>query len=383
MSRKHLDDILSSDAEINETDSSLDNLNTDDFRIDIPENGKEHEIDEEGWLLSSGKPSESIDMLPMSSESSSSDLLYGIKDGFEKYSQDEGAEDYNDVPDIVTPPRERKRVRFNPGEKDDDNDDYADINPWDFKRQIRKLYREQLPDTYRIKNWRRPSKDLVGNFVELLENNVELASNNVFEKYSREIDRVLPDNEEQERLKDRLENQLFDVIYNIKKRLKRTKFPSKIWAENMNMEYVYAKGEAIKKRYENELNRAEAIERQVIREEEYLKSLQEDDQSRITEHKENLKKELTELSQNLHPSLSTALSNTFGLIKDSEMSHEKYKQDEITFNLKLKTDFTKPLLPSSDKSVKELLPELTEYDALINHIMDKLSNLINIPDSWN
>ena len=65
------------------------------------------------------------------------------------------------------------------------------------------------------------------------------------------------------------------------------------------------------------------------------------------------------------------------------MSHEKYKQDEITFNLKLKTDFTKPLLPSSDKSVKELLPELTEYDALINHIMDKLSNLINIPDSWN
>nr|5MU3_C Chain C, Central kinetochore subunit Okp1 [Kluyveromyces lactis NRRL Y-1140]5MU3_F Chain F, Central kinetochore subunit Okp1 [Kluyveromyces lactis NRRL Y-1140] len=52
----------------------------------------------------------------------------------------------------------------------------------------------------------------------------------------------------------------------------------------------------------------------------------------------------------MHPSLSVALSNTFGLIKDDKMSNEIYQQDKIDFNLKLKTDFSKPLISEKEEN---------------------------------
>ncbi|CDO96100.1 unnamed protein product [Kluyveromyces dobzhanskii CBS 2104] len=373
MSKRYLDDVLSSDAETSGSDSFSENLNIDDYRIDI--NGN---VDRDAHVEGTGQSTQNHGP-PYNLES-----VFGQPDDDDNLVGNDGdltpdvTEDHENsfVPDIVTPPRERKRVRFGANEKDDD-DDLDKVNPWDFKRLIRKLYKEQLPDTYQIRNWKRPPRDLLTTFIELIENNVQLVSDDIFEQYQQDLDRFFPDNDTQRELKDKVETNVFDITYNIKKKLKRAKVPSKIWVDNLHMEYVYAKGEYIKKRYEAELDRTEAIERQLLREEERMKTLQETEESNLKKHKELLTNDLTDLSKKLHPSLSVALSNTFGLIKDAKMSNDIYQRDQIDFNLRLKTDFSKPLMSKEEqKSIDETTVTLKSSRELADDIFNKFTDLL-------
>lgn len=365
MVRRYIDELPTSDSENSGSDSSFGELDTEDFRIDLidKDSHSNQQEDNNGRLLTPD--------------------LHSSERQFEELTPPGNinasvSEELNDVPDIITPPRERKRVRFNPDEK---NDDYKDLNPWDFKRVVRKLYKEQLPDTYDIKNWKRPSKELVANFIEVLESNVALASTEVFEQYSQDIDSVIPQISDQDELKDKIENEVFEFIYNIKKRLKRTKFPSKIWAENLSMEYVYAKGEVIKKRYENELEHAERMERQLLREEEILNGMRESQERRVLRHKRQLRDNLTELSKHLHPALSAALANNFGLIKDTELSQKNFEQDVAIFNLRLKTDFSQTLATEYSSAEHLALPEIVQNKVLKELIQEKLASLTDSRES--
>lgn len=375
MSKRYVDDILSSDAGSSDSDLSFENINGDDYRIDVDERdiGKRNTTSRAHDDLRAGPPYNLEGVFEMPEEP--------VTPRTENANNNELSDDYQDendntmVKDIVTPPRERKRVRFGVNEKDD-SEDYSNVNPWDFKRLIRKLYKEQLPDTYQIRNWKRPQRELVTSFIEMIENNVELASAEVFDQYGDELDRFYKSNGERDDLKEKLEVNVYDIIYNIKKRLKRTKFPSKIWVDNLDLEYVYAKGEFIKKRYESELDHAEEIERQLLREEEHVKSLKLEGEAKIKKHKETLTAELSELSKNLHPSLSTALTNSFGLIKDSQMSNTIYQRDKLDFNLRLKTDFSQPLkLDSDDTADNDVMQTLKSAQNLADEILGKLSNI--------
>ena len=375
MSKRYLDDVLSPDTGTSDSDSSIENLNADNYRIDIVnDNARRDDIDRiQSSNLNHEPPYNLEGVFAIDDDEHGDEMVRKDSDRRQDITEDN---DDSFVPDITTPPRERKRVRFGINEKGGD-EDFNNVSPWDFKRLIRKFYKEQLPDTYQIRNWKRPSKDMLTNFIDLIENNIELASEEVFKQYHQELNQLYPDSEEQAKLKDSLENKVFDTTYNIKKRLKRTKVPSKIWVDNLNMEYIYAKGESIKKRYKSELDRAEAIERQLIREEEHLKSLQEKGETQAKKRKQVLSKELSELSKTMHPSLSVALSNTFGLIKDDKMSNEIYQQDKIDFNLKLKTDFSKPLISEKEEnSLNGLTNAMDNNRELVNEIFGKISALL-------
>ncbi|AET40421.1 Okp1p Ecym_6013 [Eremothecium cymbalariae DBVPG len=310
MSKNILDEILSdSDISKDEDEGSMASLNADAFRLD----GKQP-TDGNGNMELFVRDEDSS---PLGKETANSNQVY-------RSISEDGSDE---VSDIKTPPRERKRVRFNAGQDAETDKDDDELNPWDLKRAVRKQFKEKLPENYEIKTWKRPPKHLIRSLLEIMEGNVERAAEDVMNKYSDECIHTLGP-EEFEKFQEDKKQVLFNMIGKLRSRLKRTKFPSRISDHALDIEYIYTKRNFIQQRYETELDNTEKVELQLVEEQQVLATIK-NQASQAT-----AKQLLEQLTADLHPSLNKAISNAYGLIKDQENTRETYLRDVDNLNLK-------------------------------------------------
>lgn len=256
------------------------------------------------------------------------------------YREDNESEFHSET--SVNPPvpfLDRKRVRFNKRVTDEaDSDKESALRPWEFKRAIRRGFREKLPNNYQIKRWKRPSRIMVGSVVQLLETNAESAMERVFKKYSSELRSTEQyDDNEISKIFRQKQSIMNDIVSKIKTQLKKSRFPSRISDRDLEIEYIVSKRRFIQKRYAEELINAERLEKELLKEQ----SLLEEVKVACANVKENNRNRLTErlIDNNLHPSLNNAMENAYGLITDSSRSQPDgqliYRRDVAELNLKI------------------------------------------------
>lgn len=274
----------------------------------------------------------------------------------------------------------KKQVRFNQHSDNKDEGDDSNIQPWEFRKVIRREYKEKLPNNYEIRNWRKPSKTMTSSVLQLLDNNVETALETVFVKYRPELERVTNNDLRQTgKILKQKQGIMEDIVTKIKQRLRRSKFPSRLADNDLDIEYIFAKRKYIQKRYEQELKNAERMEIELIREQEQL----ENDKRLCSSLKKSNTKKLTEkLVQNdLHPSLNRAMANAYGLTdshgQDSSLTDNQiYKKDTKELNLDTDVFNESELRNINDTAVEQLpgyIPSLKRY----NNASNELSKHIN------
>lgn len=271
----------------------------------------------------------------------------------------------------------RKQVRFNNKRDDEYSDQESRLHPWELKRVIRKEFREKLPNNYEIKRWKRPSRIMIGSVIQLLETNVETALAQVFKKYEPELQSILvSSNDQTSKIYRQKQSIMNDIVSKIKNQLKRSKFPSRISDRDLDIEYIVSKRKFIQKRYSEELNNAERLEKELLKEQKMLqeaqeacKNLRESNKSRLTER----------LVQNsLHPSLNKAVENAYGLITDKDKTHLTgqlaFKRDRDELNLHLTDKLESPAESVQvNQEIYNSLPSLQEYNRVSQDLRKNMS----------
>lgn len=291
------------------------------------------------------------------------------------YTGDEEEETEREEFGTISP--HRKQVRFNNKRDDAYSDQESRLNPWELKRVIRKEFREKLPNNYEIKRWKRPSRIMIGSVIQLLETNVETALDQVFKKYEPELQSILvSSNDQTSKIYRQKQSIMNDIVSKIKNQLKRSKFPSRISDRDMDIEYIVSKRKFIQKRYSEELNNAERLEKELLKEQKMLqeaqeacKNLRESNKSRLTER----------LVQNsLHPSLNKAVENAYGLITDKDKTHLTgqlaFKRDRDELNLQLTDKLESPAESVQvNQEMYNSLPSLQEYNKVSQDLRKNIS----------
>ncbi|QLL33546.1 hypothetical protein HG536_0E04570 [Torulaspora globosa] len=267
----------------------------------------------------------------------------------------------------------QKHVRFNSQRRKqpDSEEDTSPMHPWEFRRVIRKEFREKLPKNYEIKRWRRPSKAMVNSVIQLLETNVESSLRQVLKKYTPEL-QAIEHTENVDKIFRQKQSIMNDIISKIKSQLKKSKFPSRISDRELEIEYIVSKRKFIQNRYAEELMNAERLERELLREQTLLNELKASCEAVKMNNRTSLTKGLME--NNLHPSLNKAVENAYGLIADpsgSQVAGTLYKRDVTELNLKLKDPIkTSP----SQEEAANLLPGLNKSNQASAELYNNLSN---------
>lgn len=310
------------------------------------------------------------------------------------YTGDEEEETEREEFGILSP--HKKQVRFNNKRDEGYSDQESRLHPWELKRVIRKEFREKLPNNYEIKRWKRPSKIMIGSVIQLLETNVETALDQVFKKYESELQTILvSSNDQTSKIYRQKQSIMNDIVSKIKNQLKRSKFPSRISDRDLDIEYIVSKRKFIQKRYSEELNNAERLEKELLKEQKMLQEAQES----CKNLRENNKSRLTErLVQNsLHPSLNKAVENAYGLITDKDKTdltgQMAFKRDLNELNLELTDKLETPADSIQDnQEIYNSLPSLQEYNKVSQDLLKNISefakeeqqivikNLFNGPD---
>lgn len=265
----------------------------------------------------------------------------------------------------------RKHVRFNSQRRrGPDSDEDTSMHPWEFKKIIRKEFRDKLPKNYEIKRWRRPSKIMVNSVVQLLETNVESSLRQVLKKYTPEL-QAIEHTKNVDKIFRQKQSIMNDIISKIKSQLKKSKFPSRISDRELEIEYIVSKRKFIQNRYAEELLNAERLERELLREQSLLQELKASCEAVKLNNRTSLTKGLME--NNLHPSLSKAVENAYGLIAEpssSQIAGNLYKRDVAELNLKLGDPTTSP----SQEEVANFLPGLNKSNQASAGLYNNLSN---------
>ncbi|CAR21519.1 Okp1p [Lachancea thermotolerans CBS 6340] len=243
------------------------------------------------------------------------------------------------------------------------------IDQWNFKDLIGDRFRERLPETD-LKAWQRPSKRLLNSITDILENNIDLALEATFEKYEAECERLAIGRSVKHIRRDK-ERMLHKTIGKIERQLQSSKFPSRVKDRDFDIEYIYAKRTFIQNSFSQELEHTDSVEHQVLREQKALEDLKHV-QAKLSNRALRQTKLLTEqLSHNLHPALSKAMVNSFGLIGDNAINKERYKKDVDELNLKL----ADPSAGVTHSLLHKYLPSLKNYEKTAEKLQGSLPNL--------
>lgn len=260
--------------------------------------------------------------------------------------------------------RPKKKVRFNRATQSENlSDQETALYPWELKKVIRKEFREKLPNNYEIKRWKKPSKVMINSVIQLLETNVQNSIEQVFEKYRNELQNVTHENNQEiDRFHRQKQSIMNDIIAKIKLQLKKSRFPSRISEQDLDIEYIVSKRRFIQKRYAEELANAERVEYELFKEQQLLAEargtcdqVKEDNRTKITE---------TLIKNNLHPSLSKAVENAYGLIKDFEAEETSGKQVYLRDISELNVQLPQDKAPPNElyEKISNLLPALKDLD---------------------
>ncbi|GAV52471.1 hypothetical protein ZYGR_0AG04620 [Zygosaccharomyces rouxii] len=271
-----------------------------------------------------------------------------------------------------------KRVRFKRRQRDPVSDAEApNVRYWDFGPLIRQGFRDKLPSNYEIKRWKRPSKHMVRSVVQLLEANFETAIEQVFDRYNDELGSAVNDSTAAHRQKHILMN---DLVLKIRHQLKKSKFPSRISDRDIDIEYIVAKRKYIQSRYAQELANAEKLEDELIREEQKLREAKELCQDLQTSNKRKLQERL--LKNDLHPSLTKAMENAYGLIPDSSQLNQGnniYTKDAQELQLASSAGTTINVLEDEDTSdIEKLVPALHDYHKISQSIYNNIDKFMKL-----
>lgn len=289
------------------------------------------------------------------------------------YQDDEDSRMVENVPLVQSPVR--KRVRFNKKQKADlESDGESPLHPWEFKRVIRRSFRDKLPNNYEIKRWKRPSSTMVQAVAQLLETNVESALQQVLDRYKGELQKIDGQRPIGKVFRQK-QSIMNDIVSKIKSQLKKSRFPSRISDRDLEIEYIVSKRKFIQKRYAEELSNAERLEGELLREQRLLdevrescRTVQEDNRTRLTEGLIG--------GNNLHPSLNKAMENAYGLITDSSSTQTSTKFERDIADLNLKTADSESIQPSAllpnDKAL-DLLPALKEYQEAARELQQNIT----------
>lgn len=271
-----------------------------------------------------------------------------------------------------------KRVRFKRRQRDPVSDaESRNIRYWDFGPLIQQEFRDKLPSNYEIKRWKRPSKHMIRSAIQLLEANFETAIEQVLDRYNDELKSAVKDSATVHRQKHILMN---DLTLKVKQQLKKTKFPSRISDRDADIEYIFAKRKYIQSRYAQELANAEKLEDELVREEHKLREVREFCQDLETSNKRKLQERL--LKNDLHPSLTKAMENAYGLIPDSnqtEQGNTVYARD--TQELQLVQGEEGVVEVSEDEHTSdfdEFLPALRDYSEVSKSIYENIDRFMKL-----
>lgn len=278
----------------------------------------------------------------------------------------------------IDEPINLKRVRFKRRQRDPASDvEQPNVQYWDFGPLIRQEFRSKLPSNYEIKRWKKPSKYMIKSVVQLVETNFETAIEQVFDRYNDELESAVTDSTSIHRQKHILMN---DLALKIRHQLKKTKFPSRISDRDVDIEYIVAKRKYIQSRYAQELANAEKLEDELVREEQKLREAKELCQDLETSNKRKLQERL--LKNDLHPSLTKAIENAYGLIPDN--NHVKQGNNIYTKDvqeLQLVPDGGSVVNPSEDEDISDaenFVPSIRDYNNVSRNIHDNISKFIEL-----
>lgn len=318
MSSDILNNMISSSDYSNNEESDFDDLNGSNFRLDDKPSQVDEELSTKPKHLFVDEESSFIEEYDRSEVDMTEDKDYTAKD-------------------IETQPRNCKKIQSN---HDKDIETEKINNYWDFKRIVQKEFKERLPENYDIKNWKRPTKQLLNNLVELMENNVETSITQVMDQYKSEFIAIHGQNElGLEKFIESKEILLFDIINKIKYKLKKIKIPSRVSDQDLNIEYIFSKRNFIKDRYLVDLQSAEKLEHQLIQEQQKHEKLKQIFERENESYTINTKQLMNNLITDIHPALSRAISNKYGLIKDTQNTKETFEIDRNELNLKFASSF--------------------------------------------
>ncbi|SCU85791.1 LADA_0D09692g1_1 [Lachancea dasiensis] len=237
------------------------------------------------------------------------------------------------------------------------------VDLWDFKPLTHRAFEARVPNHRKIKGWRGPSRKLISNLANILENNVGIALEQSFTKYQAECERFVLD-QSIRTLRKSKERMLFHLVGKLEHCLRQSRFPMRTSDKDLDIEYMCAKRKFLQDRLSHELRRLQTIEHQVEREKSTLNDLKES-HSRQMDRTARKSKSLTEqLSQNLHPALSKAMINSFGLIRDTEANPDRYHHDVDNLNLKLQD----PLSDGEHVKLRNHIPSLQSFEDTVQDI---------------
>ncbi|SCU82984.1 LAME_0C03576g1_1 [Lachancea meyersii CBS 8951] len=262
-----------------------------------------------------------------------------------------------------------KRVQFNEPAQAQELQDL-----WDFKKLVRLEFERRLPQHYELRGWRSPPRNLVSNLVTILETNIGVALDECFAKYEQECERVILDRSVRSVQREK-EHMLFELVGEIERRLSQARFPSRCSDRDLDIEYIYAKRQFIQNRYSQESQRVEAIQHQVQREQTILDELKAM-HSKTAERNARKSKLLTDqLSKNLHPALSKAMINSFGLLRDKQANPDRYRHDVDDLNLNLKD--SKPT--DSFSNLQDNFPAIKQYRTTVQNFQSIQRSIFQEP----
>ncbi|CEP62769.1 Okp1p LALA0_S06e03378g [Lachancea lanzarotensis] len=265
-----------------------------------------------------------------------------------------------------------KRVQFNVDGNFETGQETDDL--WDFNTLVQQEFRRRLPQNYEVRGWKKPSRNLVSSLESIFESNMGIALEQCFTKYEGECERVILDRSLRS-IHEEKEQMLFELLDQIKRRISKTRFPSRCADRDLDIEYIYAKRQFMQSRFSQESARVEALQLQVQREQtklDELKTLR----SKTTERNARKFKQLTDrISANLHPALSKAMINSFGLLRDGQANTERYQHDVDDLNLRLQ-DADSPVPPSQ---LQDNLSAIKNYQEVLQSFKDIQTGALKDP----
>ncbi|KAL3232099.1 Inner kinetochore subunit OKP1 [Nakaseomyces bracarensis] len=260
----------------------------------------------------------------------------------------------------------------------DDSEEVENVSPWQFQRVIRKEINGRLPSNYNLKRWRKPSRVMIDSVMQLLESNGADAIDTVFQKYEKELFKHIRGpthvrHQEMEEIKREKEKMVRDILLRIEKKLRFSKFPSRLSENDFNVEYIYEKRRFLQERYAQELQKAELLEKEITRENKLLQEARQ-----LTENlRGNNDKRLREkLERNdIHPSMLQAISEG---LEHNSFGNVAFNRDKIELNLELYNESHGHGHGHSHKTVvEEQLPSLKELNEAIRNTQNRTNVLLD------
>ena len=352
-------------SEGEDDDNSVLEVDGDDFRLDTVENTQQPQEGKKKRNSPKLFVEESSHIYETPIKATRAEKSFGNKD-------DENDEsEYDEIGEIRTPPR--KRVRFE-SEEQQQEEDFTNAHPWDFKKVVRSEFHDKLPKNYAIKTWKRPSKLMVQSINDILENNIDSTISEVFGKYGNECARAIGGKSIKRIIKGK-ENLLHEIVNKIKRKLKKSKFPARISDRELDIEYIFAKRKFIQERYSQELRNAETIEHQLIREQQKLSEAKLVTGKLTGKDKKEIAHLTQQLTQTLNPVLNRAMVNSYGLLADVKNNKHTFQHDSDELSLVLENDKERNEL--SSETIKQYLPSLKDFetvDVTLNTTLERFNN---------